>query len=165
MLPDEDPTLDVAHADDLPVGLPSESVRTGVDIVSIDRIEQAVDRHESFEERVFTAAERDYCSSQASPSQHYAARWAAKEAFIKLVRNDAPNWPFNMREVGIVHRDGQPVLDLGGDAEKALEETVDLCAPQSEQTPQYDTAVSLTHDKQAGFAVAFCVLHHDQHNP
>lgn len=59
----------------------------GIDITEVDRIAQMLERHgERFTRRVFTAAERRYC--EANPrrrAEHYAARFAAKEAVLKAI--------------------------------------------------------------------------------
>ena len=61
-------------------------LRVGVDLIEIDRIRRALARHgRSFAERCFTEAERAYCDSKPNPSQHYAGRFAAKEAVGKAL--------------------------------------------------------------------------------
>ena len=61
-------------------------LRIGVDLIEIARIRSALERHgESFKERCFTAAERTYCDSKPNPPQHYAGRFAAKEAVGKAL--------------------------------------------------------------------------------
>jgi holo-[acyl-carrier protein] synthase len=61
-------------------------VRVGVDLIEIERIRRALARHgESFKERCFTDAERAYCDSKPNPPQHYAGRFAAKEAVGKAL--------------------------------------------------------------------------------
>ncbi len=58
----------------------------GTEIIECVRIAKMIERHgEMFLERVFTPAEVDFCSSHASALQHYAARWAAKEATMKAL--------------------------------------------------------------------------------
>ena len=62
------------------------SLRVGVDLIEIERIRRALDRHgDSFKERCFTDAERAYCDSKPNPPQHYAGRFAAKEAIGKAL--------------------------------------------------------------------------------
>jgi len=47
---------------------------------------EVLDRTPRFRERVFTASERDYCDARgAASAQHYAARFAAKEAALKAL--------------------------------------------------------------------------------
>ena len=54
-------------------------MKVGVDLIEIERIRRALDRHgESFKARCFTDAERAYCDAKPNPPQHYAGRFAAK---------------------------------------------------------------------------------------
>ncbi len=58
----------------------------GIDIQHIRQLEQAIERQgERLITKVFTPEERDYCQSRPHAAQHYAARWAVKEAFYKAV--------------------------------------------------------------------------------
>ena len=60
-------------------------MRVGVDLIEIPRIARALERYPGYRERCFTAAERDYCDGRPNPAQHYAARFAGKEAVGKAV--------------------------------------------------------------------------------
>ncbi|MDR1963930.1 MAG: holo-ACP synthase [Planctomycetaceae bacterium] len=56
----------------------------GTDIIECERIERMIQRHGShFTDRVFTACEIRYCTDRKSSDQHFAGRWAAKEAVLK----------------------------------------------------------------------------------
>lgn len=58
----------------------------GIDIVSIGRIERMLAKWGPlFIERVFTPAEVAFCESKTKPGQHFALRWAAKEAMLKAL--------------------------------------------------------------------------------
>lgn len=58
----------------------------GTDITECLRIAQMIERHgELFVGRVYTAAEIDYCRSRRMATQHFAGRWAAKEAVLKAL--------------------------------------------------------------------------------
>jgi holo-[acyl-carrier protein] synthase len=58
----------------------------GNDILEIDRIRQAMDRHgERFFARLFTRKEQDYCLKHADPVPHFAARFSVKEAVVKAL--------------------------------------------------------------------------------
>jgi holo-[acyl-carrier protein] synthase len=59
--------------------------RIGVDLIEIERVRRALARYPSFRERCFTEAERTYCDSRPNPAQHYAARFAGKEAIGKAL--------------------------------------------------------------------------------
>jgi holo-[acyl-carrier protein] synthase len=60
-------------------------VKVGLDVIEIERISVALDRYATFRERCFTEAERDYCESRPNAAQHYAARFAGKEAVGKAL--------------------------------------------------------------------------------
>jgi holo-[acyl-carrier protein] synthase len=60
-------------------------MKVGLDLIEIARIEQTLARYPTFVERVFTEAERAYCESRPNPPQHYAARFAGKEAVGKAL--------------------------------------------------------------------------------
>ncbi len=57
----------------------------GTDIVEVARMETAIQKERGFRELVFAPEEISYCEAQANPYQHYAARFAAKEAFFKAL--------------------------------------------------------------------------------
>ena len=67
----------------------------GVDIVEIDRISRSV-KNPRFLKRVFTPQEVAYCRARKNSSQHFAVRFAAKEAVWKAVG-----------ETKLLHRDIQ----------------------------------------------------------
>ena len=59
-------------------------IGTGIDIIEIDRIQKAIDRWgEDFLKHVFNDEEIEYAQKRKFPTQHYAARFAAKEAIYK----------------------------------------------------------------------------------
>jgi holo-[acyl-carrier protein] synthase len=60
-------------------------VKVGLDLIEIGRIARTLERYPSFRQRVFTEAEREYCDSRPNPPQHYAARFAGKEAVGKAL--------------------------------------------------------------------------------
>jgi holo-[acyl-carrier protein] synthase len=62
-------------------------ISIGVDIIEVYRIRETIERTPRFVERVFTEDERRYCDAKgAAAAQSYAARFAAKEAFMKALR-------------------------------------------------------------------------------
>ena len=64
-------------------------IRTGVDIIEVNRIKEAIqDLDEKFLKRVYTNYEIEYCNSKNNMKyQHFAARFAAKEAVFKAISN------------------------------------------------------------------------------
>jgi holo-[acyl-carrier protein] synthase len=88
------------------------SSRVGVDLIEIERIRRALERHAGFRDRCFTAAEQAYCDSRPNPPQHYAARFAGKEAVGKALGFGVAR-AFAWREVEIVGRP-KPAVTLSG---------------------------------------------------
>jgi len=78
-------------------------VRVGVDLIEIERIRRALERYPGFRERCFTEAERAYCDSRKNPAQHYAGRFAGKEAGGKALGFGVAR-AFAWRDVEIVGR-------------------------------------------------------------
>jgi holo-[acyl-carrier protein] synthase len=67
----------------------------GVDIIEIDRIRRSTAEFgPRFLEKIFTPGEIAYCSAKSNPHQHYAARFAAKEALSKAL---ATGWAGEFR--------------------------------------------------------------------
>jgi holo-[acyl-carrier protein] synthase len=61
-------------------------VGIGTDIVECVRIAQIIEKHgELFLERVFTPREMRYCQGRKNSTEHFAGRWAAKEAILKCL--------------------------------------------------------------------------------
>jgi holo-[acyl-carrier protein] synthase len=87
-------------------------VTVGTDLVEIQRIRRALERYPSFRERCFTEAERAYCDSRPNPAQHYAARFAGKEAIGKSIGFGVAR-AFAWREVEIAGRP-KPSVRLSG---------------------------------------------------
>lgn len=67
----------------------------GIDIIEIARIKKSIDSYgDKFLEKVFTDEEIKYCNSKFNKYQHYAARFAAKEAVYKAL---ASGWQEGLR--------------------------------------------------------------------
>lgn len=68
-------------------------ITCGIDIIEIDRIKESIESlKDTFLNRVFTNNEIKYCESKKSMRyQHYAARFAAKEAVFKAISNVLEN--------------------------------------------------------------------------
>lgn len=59
-------------------------VGIGIDVADISRFEKIdYNTNKTFYQRVFTDKEIEYCLKKTSPYPHFAARFCAKEAFIK----------------------------------------------------------------------------------
>jgi holo-[acyl-carrier protein] synthase len=95
----------------------------GVDLAEVDRIERAIARHPvRLVQRVFTEREQMECSNRHRPAMYYAARFAAKEAFLKAVGlglRGGMRW----RDIGVVHApSGKPSLEVRGRAAERMRE-------------------------------------------
>jgi holo-[acyl-carrier protein] synthase len=85
-----------------------EQTGIGIDIIDVCRVENLIKNNPRFLSRVFTETEIAYCSSKANQYQHFAARFAAKEAFFKALGKKI-NWT----DIGIKNLpSGKPVLDI-----------------------------------------------------
>jgi holo-[acyl-carrier protein] synthase len=92
----------------------------GIDLVKVDRMEQRVKRSgKPFLNRVFSASEQAYCGPKRMKFEHYAARFAAKEAVLKALRVRPKK---GQRLSGIeVKREasGKPYIFLSAESRKA----------------------------------------------
>lgn len=99
-------------------------VSIGIDIIEVYRIRETLARTPRFIERVYTANEREYCEKKgAAAAQSYAARFAAKEAFLKALKT---GWRgrITWHDIEIVSNEtGVPILKIRGEAREILENT------------------------------------------
>jgi holo-[acyl-carrier protein] synthase len=95
----------------------------GTDITECLRIAQMIERHgELFIARVYTPQEIQYCQSRKQSTQHFAGRWAAKEAVLKAV---GTGWRrgIGWRDVEIRNQlGGKPVVALFGGVRDVADE-------------------------------------------
>src|SRR5262249_55909985 len=100
----------------------------GIDLIEIARVRGALERYPSFRERCLTQAEPAYRASRPTPPQHYAARFAGKEAIGKALGFGVAR-AFAWREVEIAGRP-KPEVRLSGSlqawAERAGVGAIDL---------------------------------------
>jgi len=88
----------------------------GIDIIENERFARALRRRPRLAERVFTPAEREYCLSRPNPAQHFAARFAAKEAVGKALGTGVRSW----REIEI-GSSGKPEVRMTGATRRAAD--------------------------------------------
>ncbi len=91
-------------------------IHVGNDLVEVDRIQALIERWaDRFLLRIFTRDEITYCQRQARPAQHFAGRFAAKEAVKKTLYSAGRTEPILFRQIQ-VHRDqyGAPLVRLAG---------------------------------------------------
>ena len=116
-------------------------MRIGIDLIEIARVERSLARYEAFRERVFTEEERRYCDSRANPAQHYAARFAGKEAVGKALGCGVR---FTWREIEIAGRP-KPGVHLSG-----------WTRGWAERVQAGEIDLSMTHSRE--LAAAICVV-------
>jgi holo-[acyl-carrier protein] synthase len=97
-------------------------VSIGVDIVEVYRIRQTIERTPRFVVRVFTERERAYCDGKGVvAAQHYAARFAAKEAALKALRT---GWRGSVgwQDIEVCgDENGAPGLEIRGGAKQIFD--------------------------------------------
>ncbi|MBI3547939.1 MAG: holo-ACP synthase [Elusimicrobia bacterium] len=109
----------------LPLGI-------GLDIVEIDRVAKLAKRNPRFLTRVFSTQEIAYCRTKKKLWQHFAARFAAKEAVWKALGSEG----VALKDISVSRgRDGRPGVLLRG-------------------KPARDIHLSLSHSEKYALAVA-----------
>jgi len=119
----------------------------GIDIIEVARIEKAMMRDTGFRDKIFTPGEIEYCESKKNKYQHYAARFSAKESFLKAI---GTGWRFGIRfaDIEVYHDElGKPLINVTG---KAKELTAKLSVSK--------ISVSLSHLKELATAIVILEL-------
>jgi len=121
----------------------------GTDIVAVTRIARILKSNLRFVEKVFSLAEIEYCSAKANPAQSYAARFAAKEAFLKAIGTgwaDGISW----REIEVLNDAmGKPELKISGRS-----------AVLAGKLDMGKIHLSLSHERE--YAIAFVMLERER---
>ena len=89
-------------------------VACGTDIIEIDRIKKSIEKYEEkFKENLYTEKEIEYCESRKIQKyQHYAARFAAKEAIFKAISKMLPK-EYSLKDFEIINdENGRPEVVL-----------------------------------------------------
>ena len=116
----------------------------GTDIAEVKRFRKWVENPQMLE-RFFNEKELSTAKSISVLCQHYAVRFAAKEAFSKALGTGITG--FNLREVYITNNsEGAPLLNIEGAALSIMKERYGECK----------AFVSLSHEKE--YALAFVIL-------
>ena len=91
-------------------------IKCGTDIIEIDRIKDTIDEMgEKFLNRIFTKEEIKYCESKNKQKyEHYAARFAAKEAAFKALSFNIQNkYSVSWQDIEVVNNEqGRPSLNI-----------------------------------------------------
>ena len=109
----------------------------GIDLIEIKRIKRLI-KNKSFLNRVFSKEEISYCEKKVNKHEHYAARFAAKEAVWKSL---AGEYKIALKNIVVQNiNNGKPVVKLKSIKVKKLK--------------RLKIEVSLSHTKDYAVAVA-----------
>ena len=116
----------------------------GVDIAEVKRFERWI-KNPDLINRYFNSEEKKSGLSEGAMCQHYAVRFAAKEAFSKALGTGISG--FLLSDVYVKSNErGKPELVVCGSAKELLESLCGKCTVH----------ISLSHEK--GYALAFVVI-------
>lgn len=123
----------------------SRVIGLGTDIIECARIGEMIHKHgEIFLNRVFTSTEIAYCSARKASNQHYAGRWAAKEAALKAL---GTGWAKGIQwtDISVSHeRGGKPIIAIEG-----------IAAQIAKEQGIAEILLSISHCRH--YAVAYCI--------
>lgn len=77
------------------------NIYCGTDIIEVERIKYAILNTPKFREKIFLPSEIEYaeCKKDITKYQHYAGRFAAKEAVYKCLSSEFPHIALNEIEI------------------------------------------------------------------
>lgn len=94
----------------------------GTDLIEVERVAEKMEKKQGFKELVFSADEIIYCETRTYKYEHYAARFAAKEAFLKAIGTGWRNGTaFNEIEI-YNDEEGKPEIRFHGLTAKTIAE-------------------------------------------
>lgn len=117
----------------------------GTDMIEVHRIKKAIEGSQNFTNRIFSSEEIQLCNEKSNPFQSFAARFAAKESFLKAL---GTGWSQGIEWTDILilsDENGAPQIHLKGKAQE-------LC----EQKEIDRVHVSISHLKE--YASAYVIL-------
>ncbi len=119
---------------------------TGVDIVEVSRMRDAINKWgDSFLTKIFTPKVIEYSNSRRFSFQHFAARFAVKEAVVKAFGDPRRN-PIRWTEIEVLNDDeGKPIIEFHDDALKI-----------KKKKKINDVIISMSHSKN--YAIANAIL-------
>jgi len=119
----------------------------GTDIIECERIGRMLTQHgERFTNHVYTRDEISYCSGRKVAEQHFAGRWAAKEAVLKAL---GTGWI-----AGISWKDVEVVIQTGGRPTIRLHRGA---AQKGSELGITEVLISISHCKSHATATAIAV--------
>ncbi|MFC1576715.1 holo-ACP synthase [Candidatus Omnitrophota bacterium] len=121
-------------------------LQTGIDIIEVQRMRKAIKKWgTSFLKKIFTENEILYSNNRRFSHQHFAARYAAKEACIKAF-GGLKNFPIKWTDIEVLNdEEGKPTIKFHNAAERL-------------KTKSRIKGVSVTMSHSKNYAVASAVL-------
>jgi holo-[acyl-carrier protein] synthase len=115
-------------------------ISVGIDLIEVRTVELLVSKNTALR-RVFTKNEIEYCESKNYKFQHYAGRFAAKEATMKALRT---GWGCGVQwnHIEILHTGHAPAIRLHKTAKTKFELTL-----------FHHIVVSISHTKEMAIAI------------
>ncbi len=120
----------------------------GVDIVDVRKLRKVIEKNPDFISAVFTEKEREYCMTHRNHYQHFAGRFAAKEACLKALGRglSAGGIDHSLQEIEVVNlASGRPEMTLKG-----------WVSGTCKKKGIYQQTVSISHTKD--YAVATVIM-------
>lgn len=112
------------------------NISCGVDIVEISRVEKSINNtNKRFISEIYTEKEIEYCESKGKAKfQHYAARFAAKEAVFKAISNFLKDkYEITWKNIQILNdKNGRPYVEFIGIKFKQIE-SMDISISHSQE--------------------------------
>lgn len=94
----------------------------GIDMIEVARVGEKVSKENGFRQKVFSGSECTFCESRTDKDQHYAARFAAKEAFLKATGKGL-TIGYELHEIEVINDSlGKPGIILHGNFETLARE-------------------------------------------
>ncbi len=117
----------------------------GIDTIEVARIKQTIEHYGTqFTGRIYGEHEIAYCQSRAKLYEHFAARFAAKEAFAKALGTGVRRG-FRWKEVTVRNAmSGKPLIELQG---SMIERASSLIKEE------YNCQLSITHTAEIAEAI------------
>ena len=121
----------------------------GTDIFEVQRMKSRLEQQPSFIDGIYSIAEIEYCNQFKNKEEHFAARYAAKEAFLKAIGTGWRNG-IKFNEIEILNdKLGKPEIKLTGKAKEIVK-----------NLNGNSVHISLSHTKD--LAIAFIIINNDQ---
>ena len=103
------------------------NIECGTDIIEINRIKESIEQFkEQFKNRIYTEKEKEYCEQTKNAKyEHYAGRFAAKEAVYKAINKNEKEIKWTDIEI-LRESNGSPKVELHIEIEKLKEVKISI---------------------------------------